>query len=192
MNGLARGVWLLSVISIMTLAAPMRGDLTQIRVAKADCCAHMATHHGHCGSARTGGERSSHDLLRDLQPAAWSRYQLVEHLRLGQTNKTKKGKTQSFLLESDYQRNRDTFYTRFEYVEKSVHDLVLPENFHDQISHLLGRDWLCARSHSPRRPRCRLRKPANDQPSPENLDSVYGDDFGYGFQIFLRIRPSRH
>jgi hypothetical protein len=51
MKGLARGVWLLSVISIMTLAAPVRGDLTPVRVTKADCCAHMVTHHGHCGSA---------------------------------------------------------------------------------------------------------------------------------------------
>jgi hypothetical protein len=36
----------------------------------------------------------------------------------GQNNTTGEGKTQSFLLESDFQRGRDTFYTRLERVEK--------------------------------------------------------------------------
>jgi hypothetical protein len=27
---------------------------------------------------------------------------------------------------------------------------------------------------------------------PDRLDRYYGDDVGYGFQVFLRIRPSIH
>jgi len=28
--------------------------------------------------------------------------------------------------------------------------------------------------------------------SPDSLDRYYGDDLGYGFEFFLRIRPSLH
>ena len=27
---------------------------------------------------------------------------------------------------------------------------------------------------------------------PDELDRYYGNEIGYGFQVFLRIRPSRH
>src|SRR5437667_1838492 len=43
----------------------------------------------------------------------------------GQNNDTGQGKTQSFLLESDYQHGRDTVYFRWERVGKSGHELVL-------------------------------------------------------------------
>src|SRR5437667_2866093 len=43
----------------------------------------------------------------------------------GQNNDTGEGKTQSFLLESNYQRGRDTFYARWERVQKSGEELVL-------------------------------------------------------------------
>jgi hypothetical protein len=43
----------------------------------------------------------------------------------GQNNATKEGKTQSFLIESNYQRGRDTLYLRWERVQKSGHELVL-------------------------------------------------------------------
>ena len=42
----------------------------------------------------------------------------------GQNNATKEGKTQSFLIESNYQRGRNTIYFRWEQVEKSGHELV--------------------------------------------------------------------
>ena len=45
----------------------------------------------------------------------------------GQNNATEEGKTQSFLIESNYQRGRDTVYFRWERVEKSGHELVLDE-----------------------------------------------------------------
>ena len=43
----------------------------------------------------------------------------------GQNNATEEGKTQSFLIESNYQRGRDTVYFRWERVQKSGHELVL-------------------------------------------------------------------
>jgi Heavy metal binding domain len=43
----------------------------------------------------------------------------------GQNDATEEGKTQSFLIESNYQRGRDTVYFRWERVQKSGHELVL-------------------------------------------------------------------
>src|SRR5207244_4379288 len=43
----------------------------------------------------------------------------------GQNHDTGEGKTQSFLIESNYQRGRETVYVRWERVEKSGHELVL-------------------------------------------------------------------
>src|SRR5205809_156321 len=48
----------------------------------------------------------------------------------GQLNNTGEEKTQSFLLETNYQHERDTVYARLERVEKSGHELVLPESAH--------------------------------------------------------------
>src|SRR5437867_6501948 len=45
----------------------------------------------------------------------------------GQNHDTGEGKTQSLLLETNYQRNRDTVYARWERVEKSGHELVLQD-----------------------------------------------------------------
>jgi Heavy metal binding domain len=111
----------------------------------------------------------------------------------GQNNKTHEGKTQSFGLESNYQRGRDTWYTRLEYVEKSAHELVLPENFHDQIFAIYSasagyvRDLTHGNGLD-----IGLGGQFTISHRSEKLDSIYGDDPGYGFQVFLRIRPSRH
>src|SRR5207248_6822738 len=43
----------------------------------------------------------------------------------GQNNDTHEGKTESVLIETDYQHERDTVYARWERVEKSGHELVL-------------------------------------------------------------------
>jgi len=111
----------------------------------------------------------------------------------GQNHDTNEGTTQSFLLETDFQRGRDTVYARWEHVEKSGHELVLKstdlnENFAvnagtlgyvRDLSHRNGIDigiggqfivnvW------------------------PNELDRYYGDGPGYAFEIFLRIRPSLH
>src|SRR6202022_1890686 len=51
----------------------------------------------------------------------------------GQNDDTHEGKTESVLVETDYQRERDTIYGRFEWVEKSGHELVLARRDLDEI-----------------------------------------------------------
>jgi Heavy metal binding domain len=111
----------------------------------------------------------------------------------GQNNATDEGKTQSFLIESNYQRGRDTVYLRWERVEKSGHELVLDAADESRIfpvsgytlgyirdlSHGNGLDIGLGTQFT-----------INDRP--DSLDRYYGDDLGYGFQFFLRIRPSLH
>ena len=111
----------------------------------------------------------------------------------GQNNSTGEGKTQSFLIESNYQRGRDTVYLRWERVEKSGHELVLDPPDESRIfpiggytigyvrdlSHGNGVDIGLGTQFT-----------LNDRP--DRLDRYYGDDLGYAFQFFLRIRPSLH
>jgi len=111
----------------------------------------------------------------------------------GQNNTTSEGKTQSFLIESNYQSGRDTVYLRWERVEKSGHELVLDPQDESRIfpiggytigyvrdlSHGTGVDIGLGTQFT-----------INDRP--DRLDRYYGDDLGYAFQFFLRIRPSLH
>jgi hypothetical protein len=111
----------------------------------------------------------------------------------GQNNATEEGKTQSFLIESNYQRGRNTVYFRWERVQKSGHELVLDEADESEIfpvsgyslgyvrdlSHGTGIDIGLGTQFT-----------INDRP--DSLDRYYGDDLGYAFQFFLRIRPSQH
>jgi hypothetical protein len=101
--------------------------------------------------------------------------------------------TQSFLVESNYQRGRDTIYARWELVEKSGHELVLDGadlakifpiyaasfGYVHDFTHGDGIDiGLGAQFTIDHRP--------------DELDRYYGDEIGYALQVFLRIRPSLH
>jgi hypothetical protein len=111
----------------------------------------------------------------------------------GQNHDTGEGKTQSFLIESNYQRSRDTVYFRWERVEKSGHELVLNHaadsrtfpvgaytlGYVRDLSHGNGID-------------IGLGTQFTIDNRPDTLDRYYGDDLGYSFQFFLRIRPSLH
>jgi Heavy metal binding domain len=111
----------------------------------------------------------------------------------GQNDDTHEGKTQSFLLESDFQRGRDTFYTRLERVEKSGHELVLTGanlakifpiyaasfGYVHDFTHGGGID-------------VGLGGQFTIDERPGELDRDYGGDLGYSFEVFLRIRPSLH
>ena len=102
-------------------------------------------------------------------------------------------KTNSYLLETNYQRGRDTVYARWERVEKSGHELVLsPVDFEEifpvntasigyvrDVSHGNGIDVGLGGQFT-----------LNFWPS--ELDRYYGHGPGYGFEMFLRIRPSQH
>jgi hypothetical protein len=111
----------------------------------------------------------------------------------GQNDATNEGKTQSFLIESNYQRGRDTVYLRWERVQKSGHELVLDPPDESRIfpvsaytigyvrdlSHGNGLDIGLGTQFTINR-------------RPDTLDRYYGDDLGYAFEFFLRIRPSLH
>src|SRR6266480_1126751 len=111
----------------------------------------------------------------------------------GENNDTGQGKTQSFLVESDYQRGRNTVYFRWEHVEKSGEELVLDSaadtrvfpvgaytlGYVRDLSHGNGIDIGLGTQFT-----------INNRPDP--LDRYYGDDLGYAFEFFLRIRPSLH
>lgn len=111
----------------------------------------------------------------------------------GQNNLTTEGKTNSYLAEADYQRGRDTVFTRIENIQKSGHELVLPEeSLHDRkftlgaytlgyvrdLTHGTGIDTGLGFAVT-----------ANTKPSA--LDGDYGGGTPVSFQIYLRLRPSR-
>ena len=111
----------------------------------------------------------------------------------GQNHDTGEGKTQSFLIESNYQRGRDTVYFRWERVEKSGHELVLDPPDESRIFPVSGytigyvRDLSHGNSLD-----IGLGTQFTINGRPDRLDRYYGDDLGYAFQFFLRIRPSLH
>jgi hypothetical protein len=109
----------------------------------------------------------------------------------GQNRDSGHGKTQSFLVESNYQRGRDTFYARYEHVEKPGHELVLDEIDHDRLfpinAYTVGyvRDLTHGRGID-----VGLGGQFTIHDVPEGLARYYGNDLPYSFQVFLRIRPS--
>jgi hypothetical protein len=111
----------------------------------------------------------------------------------GQNNATEEGKTQSFLIESNYQRGRDTVYFRWERVEKSGHELVLKPFDESEIFPVSGytlgyvRDLTHGNGLD-----IGLGTQFTINNRPDTLDRYYGDDLDYAFQFFLRIRPSLH
>jgi len=111
----------------------------------------------------------------------------------GQNNLTTEGKTNSYLAEADYQRGRNTVFTRVENIQKSGHELVLPEEaLHDRkfslgaytvgyvrdLTHGKGIDTGLGFAVT-----------ADTHPSALNAD--YGGGTPLSFQVYLRLRPSR-
>jgi hypothetical protein len=111
----------------------------------------------------------------------------------GQNHDTDEGKTQSFLVESDYQRGRNTVYLRWERVEKSGHELVLKPPDESEIFRVSGYTigYVCDLSHG-NGIDIGLGTQFTINDRPDHLNRYYGDDLGYAFQFFLRIRPSLH
>jgi hypothetical protein len=111
----------------------------------------------------------------------------------GQNDATDEGRTQSFLIETNYQRARDTIYARWERVEKSGHELVLNEVDDTKIFavYALTLGYVRDFTHG-NKVDIGLGGQFTLNIWPGDLDRYYGDELGYGFQIFLRIRPSLH
>jgi hypothetical protein len=111
----------------------------------------------------------------------------------GQNHDTHEGKTQSFLLETNYQRGRDTVYARWERVEKSGHELVLAGGDLGEISPVNAATFGYVRdlSHGDKID-LGIGGQFTVNTWPDDLDRYYGDGLGYAFEFFLRIRPSLH
>lgn len=111
----------------------------------------------------------------------------------GQNNDTGDGKTQSFLIESNYQRRRHAVYVRWERIEKSGHELVLNDGDLERIFNVSGftLGYVHDFSHS-NGIDIGLGTQFTINDFPDSLDRYYGEDFGYAFQFFLRVRPSLH
>jgi Heavy metal binding domain len=109
----------------------------------------------------------------------------------GQNNDTGQGKTQSFLVESDYQRGRNTVYFRWEHVGKSGEELVLNPAADTRVfpvsAYTLG--YVRDLSHG-NGVDIGLGTQFTINNRPDTLDRYYGTDLGYAFEFFLRIRPS--
>ena len=110
----------------------------------------------------------------------------------GQNDDTHEGKTESVLIETNYQRERDTVYGRWERVEKSGHELVLAPGDLNEIFPVnsVSIGYVRDLSHGNN-----IDIGIGGQFTidfwPEELDRYYGGGPGYGFEVFLRIRPSR-
>ena len=111
----------------------------------------------------------------------------------GQNDDTHEGKTESVLIETNYQRGRDTVYGRWERVEKSGHELVLaPADLNEIFPvNAVSIGYVRDLSHG-NNIDIGLGGQFTIDFWPEELDRYYGGGPGYGFQVFLRIRPSRH
>jgi hypothetical protein len=101
--------------------------------------------------------------------------------------------TQSFLLETNFQRGRDTVYARWERVEKSGHELVLHDVDLDRIFPInaatIGYVRDLAHGHGVD---VGLGAQFTINDFPDRLNRYYGDDLGYAFEFFLRVHPSLH
>src|SRR5262249_43133785 len=111
----------------------------------------------------------------------------------GQNDNTHEGKTQSFLLETNYQHERDTVYARWEIVEKSGHELVLASRDLEELFavNAISVGYVRDLSHG-KGIDIGLGGQFTIDFWPEDLDPYYGGGPGYGFQVFLRMRPSQH
>jgi hypothetical protein len=112
----------------------------------------------------------------------------------GQNDNTGEGKTQAFLLETDFQRGRDTVFARWERVEKSAHELVLRESDHGKVFPVNAATIGYVRDVSPwDKIDIGIGGEFTLNFWPDGLDPYYGDDgLGYGFQFFVRLRPPEH
>src|SRR5438309_5072245 len=111
----------------------------------------------------------------------------------GQNDDTHEGKTESVVIETNYQRERDTVYARWERVEKSGHELVLARSDFGEIFpvNAVSIGYVRDLSHGDNID-IGLGGQFTVNVWPDGLDRYYGDGLGYAFEFFLRIRPSRH
>lgn len=111
----------------------------------------------------------------------------------GQNNLNTEGKTNSYLAEADYQRGRDTLFTRIENIQKSGRELVLPEDAFQGRKFTLGAytlGYVRDVTHGTGIDTGVGFAVTADQ-HPSALSADYGSGVPLSFQVYLRLRPSR-
>jgi hypothetical protein len=99
----------------------------------------------------------------------------------------------AYLLETDYRRAGNAFYARFERVQKTGHELVLPavflgETLFDVASYSFG--YVRDLNRQVNGARAGLGAQVTFAPKASGLDPYYGAGTPSSFQIFLRLRPA--
>lgn len=111
----------------------------------------------------------------------------------GQNFLTSEGKSESYLLEGDYQHGNNDWFTRYENIQKSGHELVLPapydnSNLYDLNALTVG----CVYDLSQGRGiDTGIGLAVTLDVKPDNLDPFYGHGAPVGFEVYLRLRGSR-
>ena len=113
---------------------------------------------------------------------------------IGQNRLTDKSPTSNaYLLETDYRRNGNAYYARFERVQKAGHELVLPNPFvaaalFDVGSYSFG--YVRDLNRQVNGTRIGLGAQITFAPKSTGLDPYYGSGTPTSFQVFLRLRPT--
>jgi hypothetical protein len=107
-------------------------------------------------------------------------------------NSSDEGNSNSFLFESNYEFDKNAVFGRLEQVQKNAHELVL------EAPHPEGNLWVAAYSIGYIRELVKdkgidvgLGGMATFNTNPSNISSFYGGTKHGGWQIYLRLRPSK-
>jgi hypothetical protein len=113
-------------------------------------------------------------------------------LIFGQNNATDGERTNAFLYETEYRRNGNALFARFEQVQKSGHELVLAPPLADALYNL-GAYTVGFEHDLPHKPGKTVAGIGVDftlNPKPAALNPVYGAGTPFSFEVFYRLRPA--
>jgi hypothetical protein len=110
----------------------------------------------------------------------------------GKNNATDGERTNSFLYETEYRRNGNALFARFEQVQKSGHELVLAPPLADPLYNLSA--YTVGYEHDlPHKPGKTVAGVGVDftlNPKPAALNPLYGAGTPFSFEVFYRLRPA--
>lgn len=108
-------------------------------------------------------------------------------------NHTDEGRTNAILFESNYEFHKNSVFGRMEQVQKNAHELALP------APHPEGNLWVQAYSLGYLRELVKdkgidvgLGGMATFNANPASISTFYGGTRHAGWQLFVRLRPSKH
>ena len=108
-------------------------------------------------------------------------------------NRTSEERSHSFLLESNYQLHKYAVYGRYEYVQKSPHELALQHEAGEDSEALFHVNALTLGSNrimlEKYKTQVRLGMQATWYKADERLESLYGN-YPLAAEVYLRINPS--